>query len=116
MAHVAIRQDIADNFQITGNVIQNDDSTPAATQPKFLHMGSYSGSTNASGHIVFSHGCNFTPTGALIVGSSPGGTFANLTCGVNSFTSSQCDVNWTVANTGAAFASSTITFYALFWA
>lgn len=81
----------------------------------FTHAGSYSGTTNASGHVVVTHNCGFTPTMAVVTGTAPGGTFANLTCGVDNLTATQADINWTVASTGAAFANSAITFNAVFF-
>lgn len=95
-----------------GSLIQTDSYSAANS---YFHPGSYTVTTNASGHAIFNHGCNFTPTGAVIAGSAPGGTFANLTFGVCNLTSTQADINWTVANTGAAWANSVITFDALFW-
>lgn len=80
-----------------------------------IHAASYSGTTNAAGHLVFNHGAGFTPTGAVVTGTAPGGTFANLTYGVDNLTSTQADVNWTVANTAAAFANQVITFNMLLW-
>lgn len=81
-----------------------------------VHMGSYSGTTNASGHLIIPHGCGFTPKGCVPVGNAAG-TFANLTFGVNSagFTSSNFDTSWSNAATGAPYASSLITMYALLW-
>ena len=96
---------------VAGSIVQADRT---ATN-NLIHAASYSGTTNASGHLVFSHGCNFTPTGGVVTGTTPGGTFANLTYGINSLTSTQADVNWTVANTAAPFANNLITFDMLLW-
>jgi len=80
-----------------------------------MHAASYSGTTNAGGHLVFNHNCGFTPTVAVVTGTTPGGTFANLTCGLNSLTATQADVSWIVANTNAAFANQGITFDMVFF-
>lgn len=107
-------QQKADNTHgpVTGSVVQTDTDSSVNNA---IHGAAYSGMTNATGHIVFNHGCGFTPTGAVVTGNTPGATFANLTYGVNSLTATQADVNWTVGNTGAAFANTGITFYMLFW-
>lgn len=95
---------------VQGAMVQTASSTNAG---QLVHAGSYVGTTNASGHVVLSHGAGFTPTQIVITGTAPGGTFANLTCGVDSKTSTQFDTNWTIANTNAPFANSTITFDAV---
>lgn len=96
---------------VTGMMLQTDN----LNQNQLMHMASYSGTTNATGHIIFAHGCAFTPKGGVVIGTTPGGTFANLTCGLNFLTVTQADVSWIVANTGAAFANQGITFDAIFW-
>ncbi len=97
---------------VTGDVLQTDTSN---NDRQLVHAASYNGTTNASGHVIFNHGCTFTPKLAVVTGTAPGGTFANLTHGVCNLTASQADINWTVANTNAPFASSFITFNAVFF-
>lgn len=101
---------------VTGSAIQNDQPPSAGELPKFLHMAGYSGTTNASGELTFNHGCQFTPQGMIpIVNAS--GVGANLMCGVesNRFTSTQATFWVKVADTGAIYASSFLTFYCQLW-
>jgi hypothetical protein len=97
---------------VTGSLLQSDQTGVN----NLVHMGTYVGTTNPSGHLIIPHGCSFTPKGCVVVGNAPG-TFANLTCGVNfnGFTSTNFDTSWTNAATGTPFANSTITMYALLW-
>lgn len=95
---------------VSGAVLQND-STQDPPVSNLVHIASYSGTTDAGGHLVFAHNCSgFTPKWAFVMGTTSGGTFANLTYGLNSLGATQADVNWTVANTGAAYANQVITF------
>lgn len=104
---------IAEQRGVQGKLVQTDDTSVPGTS-QLMHVGTYSGNTNGTGHIIFNHGCNFTPSQAFVIGTTSGGTFANLTWGLNNLTSTQADINWTIANTGAAYATSPITFDALF--
>jgi hypothetical protein len=97
---------------VDGAMVQTGTGTNAS---QLTHSASYSGTTNAGGHLVITHGCGFTPAVMVVTGTTAGGTFANLTYGVNSKTPTQADVNWTVANTGAAYANQVITFDAVFF-
>lgn len=97
---------------VQGSVVQTDFFS---SKNQLVHMDSYSGTTDASGFLFPAHNCKFTPTGCVIVGSTSGGTFANLTWGVNGFSSTIMSVNFHVANTGAAYANQAISFYAIFW-
>jgi hypothetical protein len=82
----------------------------------YFHAASYSGTTDASGHLIFSHGCNFTPTGAVITGQAPAvGTFPNLTFGTDGFTSTLANVSFIIANTNVAYANSSVMFNAIFY-
>lgn len=80
-----------------------------------LHMASYSGTTDASGKLTIPHHAAFTPSDAVITGTAHGGAFANLTWGYDGADATNFTTNWTVANTGATWASRFITFSALFW-
>jgi hypothetical protein len=95
-----------------GSVVVSDQ----VSTNNLVHMGSYSGTTNASGHLIIAHGCGFTPKGCVPIGNA-NGTFANLTAGVNSagFTSTNFDTSWINAATGAAYANLLVTMYALLW-
>lgn len=96
-----------------GALIQTDSFS--ATN-NYFHLGSYSGTTDASGHLIFNHGCNFTPTGAIITGRAPAvGTFPNLTFGTDGFTSSLANVSFIIANTNAVYASAPVMFNAIFF-
>lgn len=95
---------------ITGCVVQTANPLPVGN---FVHAGSYNGTTDATGHVTVTHNAGFTPTSVVITGTAPGGTFANLTCGVTGKTSTTITCNWTIANTNAAFANSIITFDAV---
>jgi hypothetical protein len=95
---------------VQGSIVQSDQ----VSTNNLIHSAAYSVTTNAGGHAIFNHGCQFTPKTAYVTGTTSGGTFANLTHGVNSLTSTQADINWIIANTNAPWASSLITFDALF--
>jgi hypothetical protein len=95
---------------VAGSLVQSDQ----VSTNNLVHIAAYSGTTDAGGHAVLNHGASFTPAGGLAFGSAPG-TFGNLTGGINSggFTATQFDTSWKIANTGAAYAASPITFYAM---
>lgn len=98
---------------IVGNLVQID-SVGNANQ--VLHPGVYSGTTDASGHLIFNHGCAFTPVGAVFTGRAPAvGIFPNLTIGTDGFTSTLANFTFTVANTGAAYATQPVMFQAIFF-
>lgn len=95
---------------IQGAMVQTDISTNAN---QLVLAASFSGTTDVNGHILVTHNFSVTPSVVVVTGTTPGGTFANLTYGVNAKTATQVDVSWKVANTGAAFANSFITFDAV---
>jgi hypothetical protein len=102
---------LSDQRNVTGTLIQND----TINSNQLFHAGSYNGTTDASGNLVINHGASFTPIDAVITGTAHGGSFANLTWGYDGANATQFTTNWTIANTGAAWASRFITFSALFW-
>ena len=102
----------AEQRGVQGAVVQTDSSANAG---QLVHADSYSGTTNAGGHLVFNHNAQFTPLVVSITGTTSGGTFANLTWGVNAKTATQLDVNFTIANTGAPWANNLITFDAVMY-
>lgn len=51
---------------LNGRVVQTDQT--GDTEPGCLHWGFYSGTVGAGGLWTISHGCNFTPTFALMTG------------------------------------------------
>lgn len=95
---------------IDGSLVQTD---AFGQGNNLVHAASYSGTTDAGGHLVFNHNALFTPHVVSITGTTSGGTFANLTYGVNAKTATQLDVNFTIANTGAPWANNLITFDAV---
>ncbi len=101
---------------VTGSAIQNDQPPSAGSAPKFLHMSGYSGTTNASGELTFNHGCSFTPQGMSVTVTAPG-IGANIMVGVesSSLTATQATFWAKVADTGAAYGSSFLTFFAQLW-
>ena len=101
---------VANERDFIGSVVVN--SGPLSTN-NLMFAGSYSGTTDAGGHLVFNHNALFTPHVVTITGTTSGGTFANLTYGVNAKTATQLDVNFTIANTGAPWANNLITFDAV---
>ena len=96
---------------IQGSVVVSD----RISTNNLVRASGYSGTTDAAGHLVFNHNCAFFPVRGTLMGTTVGGTFANLTWGLNNLTATQADVNFHVANTGAAFANSGITFDMVFW-
>lgn len=100
---------VGNERNINGSLVQ----TSQVATNNLVHAASYVGVTDAAGHVILNHNAGFTPSAITITGTAPGGTFANLTCGVTGKSSTQFNTNWTVANTGAAFANSTITFDAV---
>lgn len=96
---------------VTGSVMQND----TTKSNNLFHMGGYTGTTDAAGALSIAHGASFTPRHGCVTGTAPGGSFANLTHGLDGFTATNINTNWKVANTGAAFANSIITFDAIMW-
>lgn len=66
LASVVIGQEISTGTTLTGVVIQNDDSFAQLNQPRFIHMGVYTQSTDGSGNIVLPHGALFTPKGGFL--------------------------------------------------
>ena len=102
---------------VTGSVLQNDTAAfLGGSAPKFFHAAGYSGTTNSAGELTFSHGCQFTPQGA-VVNVNAGGVGFNLMVGVEStgFTSTTAKLWVLNAMTAAPYASSFLTFYALLW-
>lgn len=101
---------------VKGSALQNDQPPGSGELPKFFHPSGYSGTTNASGELTFNHGCTFTPQG-MGIWVNASGVGANLMVGIeaNRFTSTQATFWVKVADTGALYASSFLTFYALLW-
>lgn len=97
---------------IQGALLQTDSSSNAN---QLIHVGSYSGTTDASGFLFPNHGAAFTPVAGVMTGTTNGGTFANLTYGINAFNASQMSVNFHIANTGAAYANQAISFDMIMW-
>lgn len=97
---------------VTGDVLQLDSSNNSS---QLIHVGTYSGTTNAAGFLFPAHGASFTPKGGVMTGTTAGGTFANLTMGLNAFNASTMSVNFMIGNTGAPYANQAISFNMLMW-
>lgn len=105
----------ATQFGVSGNVVQTD-TGGGLGGGNLRHAGVYSGTTDAGGHLVFAHGCGFTPSGALITGAAPSvGVFPNLTFGTDGFTSTLANISFIIANTNVFYANSAVTFNAEFF-
>lgn len=97
---------------VQGSMVQSDQHSTN----NLIHAGSYSGTTDAAGHLIFNHGCAFTPTGAVATGLAPAvGLFPNLTFGTDGFTGTQANLSCIVANTGAAYANQPVMFNVVFF-
>lgn len=103
---------LLDSHGTTGTVMQNDSNNGSNCR---FHVGTYSGTTDASGFLFPNHGASFTPVAGVMTGTTAGGTFANLTYGLNAFNATQMSVNFHVANTGAAYANQAISFDVIMW-
>jgi hypothetical protein len=98
---------------IQGRLIQTD---VAANINRFRHADTYSGTTDNTGHLVFNHGCNFTPAGAIVTGMAPSvGTFPNLTIGTDGFTSTLANFTFIIANTNVFYTNASVMFSAEFF-
>lgn len=98
---------------IVGNLVQTDN---VGNSGQVIHAAAYSGTTDGAGHLIFNHGCAFTPAGAVVTGRAPAvGIFPNLTIGTDGFTSTQANLTFTVASTGAAYATQPVMFQAIFF-
>lgn len=99
---------------VQGMMVQTDNGVNSG---QLIHIANYSGTTDANGHLVFNHNCNFTPSGAFIMGRAPAvGTFPNLTYGTDGFTSTLANFSFIIANTNVVYANASVMFQALFYA
>lgn len=97
---------------VTGSLVQAD----TVSNNNLIHSDTYSGTTDANGHLIFNHGCGFTPKGAQITGRAPAvGTFPNLTLGTDGFTSTQANVSFIIANTNVVYANQSVMINATFF-
>jgi hypothetical protein len=94
----------------SGSVVQNDD-LGTGINPRFLHMGSYSGTTDGSGLMTYNHSCFFTPTGYLICSTTSAFTQYDLhTPGATTCTFGARN------GTGVLQANTFISWFAIHWA
>lgn len=112
-ALVGFQRDIATGGGVIfGSLIQSD----VINSNNIFHVGSYSGTTDASGHLIFAHGAGFTPQDAVATGKAPGvGTFPNLTFGFDGFTSTLANISFIIANTNVVYANSPVMINCIFW-
>lgn len=113
LANAQLNQEVATGSAISGCAVQNDDSSGNGTAPKFLHMGSYSGTTNGVGLMTYNHGASFTPAGGIIAPTS-GAAFTQYD--LHSPFSPTTGTFGARNGTGALVANTAITWFALHWA
>lgn len=113
IANQVIDGQLGSGVFLTGSVLQNDD-LGTGIYPHFVHMGSYSLTTDANGNVTFGHGAAFTPTGGIL---ASGGTtaFYEYAFFSGSFNSSTVQAHFNT-NTGANLANTSIVAFGIFWA
>ena len=97
---------------VQGSLVQSD----RTSVNNLIHAAQYSGTTDANGHLIFNHGCAFTPVGAIATGQAPNvGTFPNLSFGTDGFTSTQANISFIIANTNVVYANAAVMINVLFF-